>query len=81
MSGAASAQDAPATMARIAAATHVGSVRERNEDSFGVSGLELRSGDGEVTAGEIALPVVSVVADGWTYSNVEASRPLASLGE
>lgn len=40
MSGAASAPDAPATMARIAAATHVGSVRERNEDSFGVSGLE-----------------------------------------
>lgn len=64
MSGAPFAPDAPATMARVAAATHVGSVRERNEDSFGVSGLELRLGDGVVTDRETALPFVAVVADG-----------------
>lgn len=51
-------------MVRVAAASHVGSVRERNQDCLGVSGLELRPGEGVVTAGELAFPFLAVVADG-----------------
>jgi len=64
VSGSSSASVAPRVVVRVAAATHVGSVRARNEDSLGVSGLELLPGEGVVTAGELALPFLAVVADG-----------------
>lgn len=50
---------------RIWAASHVGLVRQRNEDAFGTTGLEVEVRDGEVVFAEaLAHPVLAVVADG-----------------
>jgi len=50
---------------RIWAASHVGLVRQRNEDAFGATGLEVEVRNGEVVfADALAHPVLAVVADG-----------------
>ncbi len=50
---------------RICAASHVGLVRQRNEDAFGATGLEVEVRNGEVVFAEaLAHPVLAVVADG-----------------
>lgn len=50
---------------RIWGASHVGLVRQRNEDAFGATGLEVDVRDGEVVFAEaLAHPVLAVVADG-----------------
>jgi serine/threonine protein phosphatase PrpC len=50
---------------RIWAASHVGLVRQRNEDAFGTTGLEEGARNGEVVFAEALAPhVLVVVADG-----------------
>lgn len=50
---------------RIWGASHVGLVRQRNEDAFGATGLEVDVRDGEVVFAEaLAHHVLAVVADG-----------------
>lgn len=50
---------------QVWAATHIGSVRDRNEDSYGATGLLVSRSDGEVVATEIVgEPCLAVIADG-----------------
>ena len=52
-------------MIRVWAATHIGSVRVRNEDSYGATGLLASRPDGDVVTTEIVgEPCLAVVADG-----------------
>jgi serine/threonine protein phosphatase PrpC len=53
------------TRFRISGATHRGTVRDRNEDSFGASGFDPPLDDGAVTSVVVPLgPCIAVVADG-----------------
>lgn len=53
------------TSVEIAAATHTGLVRRRNEDFHGIGGLEATRTDGEVVGcSSTTLPLLAVVADG-----------------
>src|SRR5438477_2299076 len=52
------------TRIRISATTHVGSVRRRNEDYYGASGLRSSLRDGEVVTVVADATCLAVVADG-----------------
>ena len=52
------------TSTRVWAATHVGTVRRRNEDSHGATGLGATGVDGAVVAATVEGTCLAVVADG-----------------
>lgn len=53
------------TKTKVAAGTHTGLVRKKNEDRYGATGLVTSLVDGEITYAEHpALPFLAVIADG-----------------